>query len=104
MRPQAGGKGKGSGKRMTQGGVEMTLSDPSRGFRFSKPLAGLAALTVVLLAGSTLKAQNAEPPIADMTAQYHFLSADHTLAILDEEGRLKGCIEVASRKRSPTTS
>lgn len=30
-----------------------------------------------------------------MTAKYHFLSADDTLAILDEEGRLKGYIEVA---------
>ena len=30
-----------------------------------------------------------------MTAKYHFISADDTLAILDEEGRLKGYIEVA---------
>jgi len=80
---------------MTKGDVEMTLCNSSPGFRFSKPLAGLAALTVVFLAGSALKAQNAEPPIDDMTAQYHFLFADDTLAILDEEGKLKGYIEVA---------
>ena len=30
----------------------------------------------------------------DMTAKYHFLSPEDTLAILDEEGRLKGYIEV----------
>lgn len=80
---------------MAKGGVEMTLSNSSRRFRFSKPLAWLAALTVVLLAGSVLQAQNAEPPIDDMTAKYHFLSPDDTLAILDEEGKLKGYIEVA---------
>ncbi|MFZ0964508.1 MAG: hypothetical protein WAO35_26895 [Terriglobia bacterium] len=73
----------------------MTLSNSSRGFRILKPLAWLAAFAVSLLAGSMLKGQNAEPPIDDMTANYHFLSDDDTLAILDEEGRLKGYIEVA---------
>ncbi len=33
-------------------------------------------------------------PCDDITAKYHFLSPEDTLAILDEEGRLKGYIEV----------
>jgi len=80
---------------MVQGFAEMALSDSSRGLRLAKRLGWLAVFTVVLLAGSVLKAQDEEQPIDDMTAKYHFLSADDTLAILDEEGRLKGYIEVA---------
>jgi hypothetical protein len=80
---------------MAQKVAEAALSDTSRGNRLVKPLGWLAVLTVVLLAGSHLKAQDEEQPIDDITAKYHFLSADDTLAILDEEGRLKGYIEVA---------
>lgn len=67
----------------------------SRGFGFSNPAVWLAVLAVVLLAGSTLNAQEEAQTIDDMTARYHFLSAEDTLAILDEEGRLKGYIEVS---------
>ena len=80
---------------MAQGIAEMALSDSSRGYRLAKRLGWLAVLTVVLITGSVLKAQDETQPIDDMTAKYHFLSADDTLAILDEEGRLKGYIEVA---------
>ena len=80
---------------MAQGIAEMALSDSTRGFGLAKPFGWLAVLTVVLLAGSVLKAQDEERPIDDITAKYHFLSTDDTLAILDEEGRLKGYIEVA---------
>jgi hypothetical protein len=38
-------------------------------------------------------AQGAEN-IDDITGKYHFLSADDTLGILEEEGKLKGYIEV----------
>jgi hypothetical protein len=79
---------------MAPGVAEMALSDSSQGFRLAKPLGWLAVLTVLLLAGSVLKAQDETQAIDDMTAKYHFLSADDTLAILDEEGRLKGYIEV----------
>jgi hypothetical protein len=79
---------------MARGFAEMAFSDSSRGFRFAKPLVWLAVLTVVLLAGSVLKAQDETQPIDDITGKYHFLSTDDTLAILDEEGRLKGYIEV----------
>ncbi len=80
---------------MAQGVAETASLDSTRGYRHAKPLGWLAVLTVVLLAGSVLKAQDETQPIDDITAKYHFLSADDTLAILDEEGRLKGYIEVA---------
>lgn len=32
--------------------------------------------------------------IQDITAQYHFITADDTLGILEEEGKLKGYIEI----------
>jgi len=35
------------------------------------------------------------PNLDDITGKYHFLSADDTLGILEEEGKLKGYIEVA---------
>jgi len=54
----------------------------------------MALLAAVILAGIRLMAQDETQPVDDMTAKYHFLSADDTLAILDEEGRLKGYIEV----------
>ena len=41
-----------------------------------------------------VRAQDEEQPIDDISAKYHFLSADDTLAILEEEGKLKGYIEV----------
>ncbi len=71
---------------------------PSRfggGFRISKPITCLAVLAAVMFSACRLRAQDETPPIDDMTAKYHFISADDTLAILDEEGRLKGYIEVA---------
>jgi hypothetical protein len=80
---------------MPQKVAEAVLSHIYRGNRLAKPLGWLAVLTVVLLAGIHLKAQDEEQPIDDITAKYHFLSADDTLAILDEEGRLKGYIEIA---------
>ncbi len=51
-------------------------------------------LAIVMLASGLPKAQEVPETIDDMTAKYHFLTADDTLAILDEEGKLKGYIEV----------
>jgi hypothetical protein len=67
----------------------------SRGHRISKPLACLAVLAAIVLLARHLPAQDEGPPIDDITAKYHFLAMDDTLAILDEEGRLKGYIEAA---------
>jgi hypothetical protein len=58
-------------------------------------MACLALLAAVAFSGHFLFGQEAQQPIDDITAMYHFLSADDTLAILDQEGRLKGYIEVS---------
>lgn len=52
-------------------------------------------LAAVMFSARHLEAQDDNERVDDMTAKYHFLSADDTLAILDEEGRLKGYVEVA---------
>jgi hypothetical protein len=54
-----------------------------------------SALVAVLLVGGSIRGQEDVEPVSDMTAKYHFLSADDTLEILDEEGMLKGDIEVS---------
>src|SRR6266699_5620815 len=54
-------------------------------------------LFITLIAGCFLHELNARPPgddIEDITGKYHFLSADDTLAILEEEGKLKGYLDV----------
>lgn len=58
-------------------------------------VSGLAAFAALLLVAAGIRAQEESEPVEDMTAKYHFISADDTLAILDEEGKLKGYIEVA---------
>jgi hypothetical protein len=59
--------------------------------------------TVVLLlllapAGSVLRGQEEGGEIQDITGTYQFLSADDTLAILEEDGILKGYIDVLQGK------
>ncbi len=52
-------------------------------------------LTALLLCiAGTPKAIGAEDEIQDITGKYHFLTADDTLAVLEEEGVLKGYIDV----------
>src|SRR6266567_3493605 len=54
-------------------------------------------LLITLIAGCFLHELNARPlgdDIDDITGKYHFLSADDTLAILEEEGKLKGYVDV----------
>ena len=54
-------------------------------------------LLTVLIGGCCLhglRAQPARDDIDDITGKYHFLSADDKLAILEEEGKLKGYIDV----------
>ncbi len=71
---------------------------PSRFLRGSIILAGIAGLAILAAAVSSirpLEAQEDNERVSDMTAKYHFLSADDTLAILEEEGRLKGYVEIA---------
>lgn len=80
---------------MDQGTAERSLSGFGRRFSFAKRLLWLAVVFAILLTGNILRSQEEPPAVDDMTAKYHFLAADDTLAILDEEGRLKGYIEVA---------
>ena len=60
-----------------------------------KLIAGFAVLVAIVFSPSTFRAQPEQPLIDDITAKYHFLSTEDTLAILDQEGRLKGYIEVS---------
>ncbi len=80
---------------MAQNVAEVTSSNSFRRLRCARPSGAAVVIAVVLLAGATVKAQEETRAIDDITAKYHFLSADDTLAILDEEGKLKGYIEVA---------
>lgn len=49
---------------------------------------------IVLAAPSRIPAQQANEPIDDVSGEYHFLSPEDTLALLEEEGKLKGYIDV----------
>lgn len=70
---------------------------PSRFLRQSgiKLIACLSVVVIAMVSVRTLAAQESNQPIDDITAKYHFLSTEDTLAILDQEGRLKGYIEVS---------
>src|SRR5947208_54902 len=60
-------------------------------------MAALAPLASALIASCLVLSPGlvaAPEDIADVTGKYHFLSADDTLAILEEEGKLKGYIDV----------
>jgi hypothetical protein len=80
---------------MLQGIRERAQMDSPRGHGISKSLVWLVTFVVAWFAGSVLWAQMEERLIDDITAKYQFLSADDTLAILDEEGKLNGYIDVA---------
>jgi hypothetical protein len=43
---------------------------------------------------SRLMAQKGSEPIRDVSGEYRFLTADDTLGLLEEEGKIKGYIEV----------
>jgi hypothetical protein len=84
---------KGCLTRMVLGVRERAPRVFPRRYEIAKPIGWLVILATVF-AGSVLRAQDQTELIDDITAKYHFLSADDTLAILDEEGRLKGYIDV----------
>jgi hypothetical protein len=56
----------------------------------------------VVALGGRAAAQGTEN-IDDITAKYHFLSPDDTLGILEEEGKLKGYIEVLQGEEESDT-
>jgi hypothetical protein len=54
----------------------------------------LLAAALMLVPDSGQKAQPRDDSIDDITGRYHFVSADDTLALLEEEGKLKGYVDV----------
>jgi hypothetical protein len=56
----------------------------------------------VVAPGGRSPAQDTEN-IDDITGKYHFLSADDTLGILEEEGKLKGYIEILQGEEESDT-
>ena len=85
----------GNATRMVQGMGRFDLVRFSRGHRLLKSIALVTTLWATAFWTGHLKAQDENLPIDDISAKYHFLSPDDTLAILDEEGKLKGYVEVA---------
>ena len=49
---------------------------------------------LLICAGGWLRAEQRRAPIDDVTGNYHFLSPQDKLAILDEEGKLSGYLDV----------
>jgi len=70
------------------------LGSAQKGASSSVSAVGCVLALCLLFSAHLLRAQDSDQAVSDMTAKYHFLSADDVLAILDEEGRLKGYIEV----------
>ena len=66
---------------------------PSKTARPARPLRVLLPL-LFLCAGGWLRAVERPVPIDDVTGNYHFLSPQDKLAILDEEGNLSGYLDV----------
>ncbi len=55
----------------------------------------LVVVTILVVAHRGYASPQGTPNLDDITGKYHFLSPDDTLGILEEEGKLKGYIEVA---------
>ncbi len=87
--------GRGQIIRMAKGKLKWASSLYTCRVRFLEFSACFAVLAAILLAPIALRSQEESQAVDDMTAKYHFLSADDTLEILDEEGMLKGDIEVS---------
>src|SRR5579863_9889707 len=71
-----------------------TANVPARPRRWVLRLSPLWLLLLLLGPRRDLRAQKASDDIDDITGKYHFLTADDTLAILEEEGKLHGYIDV----------
>jgi len=72
---------------------------PSLGFcgrgRLLPRTLGFLTAALILSIGSVSGRPQANEEIQDISGKYHFISADDTLGILEEEGKLKGYIEVS---------
>lgn len=54
----------------------------------------MLAFPLILFSFTMVGAQQDREEIQDITGKYHFLTADDTLALLEEEGKLKGYVDV----------
>jgi hypothetical protein len=78
----------------------MRISSIAMSFRFfSAPLClrGVSCMMIVafsLCTAALLPAQQGERSIEDATGKYHFLGPDDIVGILEEEGKIKGYIDV----------
>lgn len=68
-----------------------TLSDNRRLLKRSTVI---SIFTLSLLWGSPMSGQQGSDDIPDITGNYHFLTAGDTLALLEEEGKLKGYVDI----------
>lgn len=70
----------------------MNQSRTPTGFRTNR--LWLCAAVLSLMAAGGLRAQTSSGKIGDITGDYHFLEPHDTLALLQEEGTVKGYIDV----------
>ena len=62
--------------------------------RPSAPMAFVLAVCVSFLPATSPNAQQGNEQVRDASGEYHFLTADDTLALLEEEGKIKGYVDV----------
>jgi len=55
---------------------------------------GFLSAVFVISVGSMLGRPQASGEIQDITGKYHFIAAEDTLGILEEEGKLKGYVDI----------
>jgi len=55
---------------------------------------GVIAVIFLVAQAATAKKNAAPQSVPDMTGKYHFLSPDDVVGILEEEGKLKGYVDV----------
>jgi len=79
MTPDAG--------KISRFGAPLRVAGPARPLWVLLPL-------LFICAGGVLCAEQRPAPIDDVTGNYHFLSPQDKLAILDEEGKLSGYLDV----------
>jgi hypothetical protein len=63
----------------------------------------LLAIPCILFSSAKSNPSARREEISDITGQYHFLSPDDTLAVLEEEGKLKGYIDVTQSDEESDT-
>ena len=73
--------------RISRFGVRLRVAGPARPLWVLLPL-------LFICGGGLLCAEQRPAPIDDVTGNYHFLSPQDKLAILDEEGNLSGYLDV----------